>query len=133
MKELVEDHLREGYQISLSEFAKQGVSWVVTNHEIQYVRPAVFNERICIKSELIEAKESHILVEIVMYDEGLRQIKAVLWTTFTHINLKTGKRETHTADFQQLLNSIAVDHIEISKGLKVRVGELLAQVKRKGR
>src|SRR5882757_9409616 len=63
-----EDHLREDHGISLSEFAKQGVSWVVTNHEIQYVRPALYNERVCIKSELIEAKESQIMVEMIMYD-----------------------------------------------------------------
>lgn len=120
-----EDHLREAYQISLPDFAKQGVTWVVTNHEIQYVRPAFYNERVCIQSQLLQAGETHIMVEMIMYDENATQVKAVLWSTFTHINLKTGKREKHAPDFQQFLTGVVIK-TGPDMGLKTRVGELLA-------
>ncbi len=123
-----EDHLRDAYQISLSHFAKKGVGWVVTGHEIQYIRPALYNERVCIVSELIETKDSTIMVEMVMYDETQQQIKAVLWTTFTHINIKTGKRDTHEPGFQQFLEGVT-KNIQPGTSLKARVGELLGKLK----
>ncbi len=120
-----EDHLRDHYQLSLSDFAKRGVAWVVTNHEIQYLRPALYNENICIVSQLIEATETQIKVELVMYDAKKEQLKAILWTTFTHIHIKTGKREVHTADFQQFLAGVTVGNIQSRNGLKARLAELL--------
>ncbi|HWB28010.1 MAG TPA: acyl-CoA thioesterase [Chitinophagaceae bacterium] len=122
-----EDHLRDNYQISLPEFAKRGVTWVVTNHEIQYVRPAFYNEKICIVSQVIDAGESYIKVELIMYDEHKQQLKALLWTTFTHIHLKTGKRETHADDFQQFLAGVVVQGIQTTNGLKARLAELLGK------
>ena len=123
-----EDHLRDAYQISLSSFAKKGVGWVVTSHEIQYIRPAVYNERVCIVSILIETKECSITVEMVMYDEKQQQIKAVLWTTFTHISIKTGKRAAHEPEFQHFLESVTIN-MNSGAGLKVRVAELIAGLK----
>ena len=124
-----EDHLRDAYQILLPDFAKQGVTWVVTSHEIQYVRPALYNEKVCIRSALIEVGETYITVEMTMYDENAEQLKAVMWTTFTHINLKTGKREKHAVDFQQFLAGVAANDIQLANGLKARIGELLAALK----
>lgn len=120
-----EDHLRDNYEIVLDDFAKKGVTWVVTYHEIQYIRPAVYNERVWIQSRVIEVTESQIKVEMLMYDEHLQQLKALLWTTFTHIHLKTGKRETHADDFQQFLASLAVPGIPTAGGVKARLGQLL--------
>jgi len=54
-----EDHLSQFHNIELGDFHKQGFGWVVTNHEIQYIRPAAYNEKVCIQSDLIEAGDSH--------------------------------------------------------------------------
>jgi len=126
-----EDHLREAYQMLLPDFAKQGVSWVVTNHEIQYVRPAFYNERVCIESSVIASSESQLTVELIMYDEGLQQIKAVLWTTFTHINIKTGKRQIHSPDFFKFLTGVTLKHVNLANGLKARLAELFTQLNKK--
>ena len=120
-----EDHLRDAYQMTLDVFAKQGVAWVVTNHEIQYVRPVFYNEKVCIVSKLIEATDTQIRVEMLMYDEAAQQLKAALWTTFTHIHIKTGKREKHNPEFQQFLSGVLVKEVQTSQGLKVRLAELL--------
>lgn len=120
-----EDHLRDAYQLTLDTFAKQGVAWVVTNHEIQYVRPVFYNEKVCITSKLIEATDTQIRVEMLMYDEPMQQLKAILWTTFTHVHIKTGKREKHTPEFQQFLTGVLQKSATTSQGLKTRLAELL--------
>lgn len=121
-----EDHLRDNYNITLPAFAKQGVAWVVTNHEIQYIRPVFYNEKVCIASQLIEAADTQIKVELQMYDEAMQQLKALMWTTFTHINIKTGKRENHKDEFQQFLSTVVANNVEPSDGFKNRMASLLA-------
>ena len=120
-----EDHLSQFYNIELGDFHKQGFGWVVTNHEIQYIRPAGYNERICIQSDLIEAGDSHLLVEMKMYDEAANILKAILWTTFTCVNMKTGRKEIHPADFMNIANSMLVQGVSTTAGLKERLAELL--------
>lgn len=119
-----EDHLGEFYQIELGDFHKQGFGWVVTNHEIQYLRPASYNEKVCIQSDLIEAGESHLLVEMKMYNEAGNILKAILWTTFTCINMKTGKKEIHPEDFMKLAESMLIEGLNITEGLKGRLLEM---------
>jgi YbgC/YbaW family acyl-CoA thioester hydrolase len=118
-----EDHLSQFYKIELGHFHKQGYGWVVTNHEIQYIRPAAYNEKVCIQSELIEAGDSHLLVEMRMYDEAINTLKTILWTKFTCVNMKTSRKEIHPEDFMHIANSMLVRDVKIEDGLKGRVTE----------
>jgi acyl-CoA thioester hydrolase len=124
-----EDHLRETYKLSLSDFAKQGVGWVTTRNEIQYVRPAFYNERVCIQSTLLETNETELLVEMVMFDESRQQLKAMLWCTLTHINIKTGRRETHAPETMHFLQGLVPEGADASEGFKPRLASLLTQLK----
>jgi acyl-CoA thioester hydrolase len=119
-----EDHLSQFHQIDLGDFHKRGFGWVVTNHEIQYIRPAAYNEKVAIQSDLIETGDSHLLVEMRMYDESGNTIKAILWTKFTCVNIKTGKKQVHPADFMTLANDMLVSNIDTSFGLKGRLTQL---------
>lgn len=119
-----EDHLKEYYQIDLRHFAAQGIGWVVSMHEIQYIRPAKYNERVCIQSELLELADSHLLVEMLMLDEAAEIPKAILWTKFTCINIKTGKRENHSADFMDFARALLVPGRDGQGGLRGRVEAL---------
>lgn len=119
-----EDHLSEFHQIRLSDFHKRGIGWVVANHEIQYIRPAAYNDKICIQSDLIDAGDAHVVVEMRMYDESLNSLKAILWTKFTCVNMKTGKKEMHPDDFNTIAKDLLVPHININNGLKGRLTEL---------
>ena len=82
-----EDHLRDGYQMDLAALYKEGLGWMVNSHQVQFLRPALYNERVCIRSCLIGAGESHLQVEMTMWDENIKTCKALLWTKFTHVNL----------------------------------------------
>jgi YbgC/YbaW family acyl-CoA thioester hydrolase len=77
-----EDHLRDYYQMKLSDFAKRGIGWVVSNHEIYYMRPALYNEKVSIRSSVIEAGEAHLLVEMLMQDESRQYNKAIMCFRF---------------------------------------------------
>lgn len=124
-----EDHLRDAYEMDLRQFAAKGIGWVVSNHEIQYIRPANYNERICIQSELLDLTDSYLLVEMLMYDETKEQVKAIVWTKFTCINIKTGKREHHSADFMDFARTLVAPGRDGQGGLRARIEVLM---KRKG-
>ena len=98
-----EDHLREYYQMDLADFYRKGRGWVVMQHEIAYLRPASFNETVCIRSGILDAGPDHLLVEILMLDSTQKQLKAVMHTRFAPVNLTTGKKEPHSREFTEFL------------------------------
>lgn len=119
-----EDHLKQAYQIDLLEYHKQGIAWVVRRHDIQYVRPAFYNETVCIESRLIELTDSHVLVEMLMYDEKQTTLKAIMWTNFTSVDVKTGRKKEHSAEFMDFATTIKVDEVNIHGGLTERIKSL---------
>lgn len=99
-----EDHLKEHYQLDLLDFYKKGKGWVVLQHEIVYLRPASFNEIVCIRSGLLSSGPEHLHVEMLMLDAEQKQLKALMHTRFVPVSLTTGKKEPHTAEFMEFLS-----------------------------
>lgn len=124
-----EDHLKQFHQLNLDQFYKQGLGWVVSGHEIFFLRPANYNETVFIQSDLLEAGETDLLVEMRMLDETKKTLKAILWTRFTSVNIKTGKRENHTPEFLSLLKDLVCTGINSGEGMKARVEALAKQRK----
>ena len=119
-----EDHLKQYYNITLSEYHKQGLAWVTRSHNIQYLRPVFYNEVVCIESRLIELGESHVLVELLMFDEKQETLKAIMWTNFTSVDVKTGRRKDHPAFFMEFAATMKVDDVDIPAGLNERIKTL---------
>lgn len=124
-----EDHLKNEYGLDLTEFYKQGVSWLVAGHEISYIRPAAYNERVSIKSSLLKAEPGSLLVEMQMLDEHHSHIKSLMWTKFIHVNIKSGKRENHTDSFMDFLRSIEMTGLDISKGYPHRLKDIIEDLR----
>jgi len=118
-----EDHLRESYGIDLREWFERGDAFVVHSHEIRYLRPALYNESVVIQTALIAAGDSWLLVEMQMFDRE-RQLKAILWTRFTHINPRTGRKEPHSAELMDFVRQAVVEGVDLSGGLGARVEAL---------
>ena len=116
-----EDHLRQFHQLDLDTYYKQGTGWVVSSHEIQYVRPANYNETVCIQSDLIEAADSSVLVEIRMFNEECTSLKALMWTRFTCVSIRTGKKQDHSPEFMEIANGLVVKNINVQEGIKARL------------
>jgi YbgC/YbaW family acyl-CoA thioester hydrolase len=116
-----EDHLLDHYGIDLRDWAVKGIVFVVSHHEIRYLRPVMYNERIGIQSALIGWGDNWLLVEMLLFDEARQQLKAVLWTTFTRIDPRTGKRVSHPADFMEWINGTLVEGVSLEGGVNARV------------
>jgi YbgC/YbaW family acyl-CoA thioester hydrolase len=121
-----EDHLKEVYGIDLKVWAQQGQAFVVTAHEIRYLRPATYNESVAIQSALIGWGDSSLLVEMSMFGND-RLLKAILWTTFTRIYPVTGKRMVHPPEFQPWIDQALVEGIA-EQGLSARIESLRKEV-----
>ena len=124
-----EDHLRDNYQLTLDKFYQQGVSWFVSSHEITYLRPADYNERIKISSALIHAAADHLIVELQMTDEHHTHLKSLMWTKFIPVNVKTGKKQHHDEAFMEFAKSVEVNEFDVSQGYKERLKEVLGEIK----
>ncbi|MDP4264114.1 MAG: acyl-CoA thioesterase [Bacteroidota bacterium] len=99
-----QDHLRDYYQMDLADFYQKGRGWVVIQHEIVYLRPASFNELVCIRSGLLDAGPEHLKVEMLMLDSAQKQLKALMHTKFIPVSLTTGRKEPHTPEFMEFLS-----------------------------
>jgi YbgC/YbaW family acyl-CoA thioester hydrolase len=97
-----EDHLKDFHDISMTALYEKSSGWMVNKHEIVYLSPALYNENVCIKSDLIKLTGDSLLVEMSMWDTDQKQLKALLWTKFIHINMQTARRDDHPDWFMQL-------------------------------
>lgn len=116
-----EDHLKDAYGIDLREWASQGVGFVVSQHEIRYLRPVNYNDIVCIQTALIGAGDSWLLVEMGMFDQEQRQLKAIIWSKFTSIDIRTGRKENLPAVVLPFVQGALVEGVEVEKGLQARV------------
>jgi acyl-CoA thioester hydrolase len=95
-----EDHLLKGAGFSLYEAAQErGVGWVVGSHHIAYLRPAMLMETVVIDSTMLAWRERDVLVELRMWDRAKTDLKALLWSTFVHVDLKTGRSIRHSDEY----------------------------------
>jgi YbgC/YbaW family acyl-CoA thioester hydrolase len=122
-----EDHLATHYQFFFPEWIQNGQGWVVAGHEINYLKPANAYEMVCIQTSVVEYSDVQLLVEAVMLDEKQQQVKAVQWSRFVFVNIKTGKKEKHPDDLMSLLQSVKNHKIDASGGLKIRLVQLLGK------
>lgn len=89
-------------------------SWVVYQHQIAYIRPALVSEWIRIVSRTIYAGEDTIVTEFYMTDDAGTQLKNVLWVTSKYISVATGKRIPHHAPVQEMLDTIRVPNLDFA-------------------
>ncbi|HVE60212.1 MAG TPA: acyl-CoA thioesterase [Chitinophagaceae bacterium] len=102
-----EDHLMQFYDFDLHNLAKEkGVSWVVSQNRIAYFIPASLMEIVTIQSCVLKLGEKDTVVEMIMWDENKTHAKCLLWTNFTHFNLRTKKSEFHTQEFTDKFSNL---------------------------
>ncbi len=126
-----QDHLKERYDFDFADYYKRGFGWVISNHEIQYLKPALFDESIAIQSFLLEVEHDSLFVEIVMYNHEQTHIKAVLRSKLIYVNLKTGKKESHTPEFLAWAKTLQDQEAAQATTLQSRVKTLLEGLRSK--
>lgn len=102
-----EDHARDHYALDIHKIAKErGIAWVVGQNQIAYFKEAALMEEVTIQSNLIHYTDKNITVECRMFDKEKTHMKAVLWATFVHINIKKGRSESHDETLVKLFENI---------------------------
>ena len=70
MLEAREDHIMDHYQMDLHEYVQtRGMAWVIIEHQILFLKEAVRNEWVTIKSLLIHYDEKLLINEYQMWDK----------------------------------------------------------------
>lgn len=125
-----EQHLKQAYGMALQTFYDMGVSWFIGSHEIVYLKPAFYGETVHIQSTLLQAREDHLLAEMVMMNEKFSQIKAIVWTRFVPVNSKTGQKIVHPPAVMDFVVSLENREVHAAS-LQVRIGNLLEEMAKK--
>jgi acyl-CoA thioester hydrolase len=126
-----EEHTMQHYALNLMQLLQQyRTAWVVTNHQIAYIRPSGHGKTVHIQTRIIHFDNSTIVVESVMLNESRSKLKAVLWTTYRYISTETGRPTDHSDDLMDLLEQLDDDAIYYDPdGFQERVKRLSKQLK----
>ena len=108
-----EDHISESYGLTLADFARQGVGWVVSTNQISYFRPAKVNEQVILRSAIVDLSPNHIIVEMQMLDGKRTHIKSSMWSKFVHVSLKDGRKTEHNGEIMELFEQIKLRDITL--------------------
>lgn len=102
-----EDHIMANMNFNIYQYAAQnGMGWVVSKNQIVYLRPAFLMETVVIDSTALHVGTREVIVEMKMWNEQKNKLKAVLWSNFVHINMKTQKPENHSAELMQMFRPL---------------------------
>jgi YbgC/YbaW family acyl-CoA thioester hydrolase len=105
-----EDHLMKFHHFNIYEMAREkGISWVVSKNQIVYLKPALLMETVVIQTALARMDDREIMVEMSMLNQEKTVLKSFLWTNFVHFNLKTQRRETHSAELMEAFSPYSMN------------------------
>jgi acyl-CoA thioester hydrolase len=108
-----EDQVAKQYGFDYGQlFREFKTSWVVYQHQIAYVRPALVSEWIRIRSRVIFYNEDTMVTESYMTDDTGKQLKNVLWTTSKYVSIVTGKRVPHEPAVTEFLETICSRNVD---------------------
>lgn len=107
MLEAREDLLMNHYHFNLMDYAQNThQAWVITKHEISYLREAKRNEIIALDSSLIYFDDKKLKVEYQIWNEKMDHLKSLLWTEFMHVSLVSKKSTPHSEELMDMLKNM---------------------------
>ena len=111
-----EDQVATLYNFKYAEIFKQYKTiWVVYQHQIAYLRPAMVNEWVRIFSRIIHHSDDTIMTEFYMTDDSMSELKNVLVTTSKYIDVNTGRRISHFPFVSDFLDATSAENIPIEE------------------
>lgn len=109
-----EDQVPKLYGIQQSEIYRSfNAVWVVYNHQIGYIRPALMGEWVKIHSRIIWYNHNTVLVEYFMTNDDGTQLKTVLWSTLRYVD-NDGRSTDHPEKINEYLNAVT-EHVDIEQ------------------
>lgn len=126
-----QDHLKEAYNFDYNTYYNNNLGWVISYHEIQYLKPALFDETISIQSSLLNVDNESLHVEVLMMNESKTQLKAILRSKLTFINLKAGRKVQHTPEFVEWAKTLVIEEADSNLAIQDRIKQILTELKQK--
>lgn len=125
-----EDQVPKLYGVEMYDLIKKyQAAWVVYNHNISYVRPAMVGEWVRIMSRVLWHDQTTVVVEYYMTDDSKRELKNVLWSTLKYVGLKDGKLTEHKGAIADFLKATSEDFDIREHSIVERVKWLKAKLK----
>ena len=120
-----EDQVPKLYGIEMIDMIrKYQATWVVYNHNISYIRPAMVGEWVRIMSRIIWHDHHSIVVEYYMTDDSKKELKTLLWSTMRYVNIDSGKSTDHKDGVLDFVNA-TVDWVDIHQvSIRDRIKEI---------
>jgi acyl-CoA thioester hydrolase len=126
-----EDQVAQYYDFHIFDVAQQtNHGWVVTRNHTAYLSPAMMQEQVLIRTQLVHMTGKNLVVEGQMLDKAAQRLKAVTWIEFTFVNMLTGRSAEHPEDMMQFFGNVVVEDVFTPDGFNRRVDELKAQFRR---
>ena len=126
-----EDQVPKLYGLEIIDLIRvYKAAWVVYNHNISYVKPAMVGEWVRIMSRLLWYNENTILVEYYLTDDSKTQLKTVLWSTMRYVTLEEGKSQNHTGAVVDFLKATSLNLDPSSLNIRDRVKQLKGELER---
>ncbi|OWP63746.1 thioesterase [Hymenobacter amundsenii] len=127
-----EEHVLQHYALNMGQLAQeQGSGWVITKHQLAYLRPARHAETVRIRTQVIHFDNSNLVIEMQMLREDGLQLKALLWSEMAFVRLPGGTRTDHSDALMDLLDTLDVEQVEYEPdGFDDRVNSLRKQLKK---
>ncbi|WP_339879202.1 acyl-CoA thioesterase [uncultured Algoriphagus sp.] len=125
-----EDQVPKLYGVEMMDFIKKyQAAWVIYNHNISYVKPAMVGEWVRIKSRIIWHNHNTVILEYYMTDDSEKQLKTLLWTTMRYVTLADGKSTDHLGAVNDFLLATSMNRDISNMDIKDRVKELSLSLK----
>jgi acyl-CoA thioester hydrolase len=126
-----EDQVPKLYGLEIIDLIKTyKAAWVVYNHNISYVKPAMVGEWVRIMSRILWYNHNTIVVEYYMTDDSKTQLKTVLWSTMRYVTLADGKSTDHSGAVQDFLKATSENLDIASMDIRDRVKALVAEFRK---
>lgn len=121
-----EDQVPKLYGLEVMDFYKAyKAAWVVYQHQIAYIRPAMVGEWVRIMSRLIWFNKNTIVIEYAMTNDAEDELKTVLWSTMKYIDVKTGKKTVHEGKVLDFLRASYYPEVDFENlDINQRIGQL---------
>ena len=120
-----EDQVPKLYGIEMIDLIrKYQATWVVYNHNISYIRPAMVGEWVRIMSRIIWHDHHSIVVEYYMTDDPKKELKTLLWSTMRYVSMDSGKSTDHQEGVLDFVKA-TVDRVDVHQvAIKDRIKEI---------
>lgn len=126
-----EDQVPKLYGVEMMDFIKKyQAAWVIYNHNISYVKPAMVGEWVRIKSRIIWNNHNTVILEYYMTDDNETQLKTLLWSTMRYVTLAEGKSTDHQGAVSDFLKATSINLDIAGMNVKERVKSLSLELKR---